>query len=175
MVQDSICCTTVRYPTLERANVRASHCVFFRKNGKFPGNVSRGRRRCHAFVASAFQNLPVSSLPSADLAAEDFFGGLISRCQSRVRFTPKSGHVQCNSACPLWAKSGHRYSYSITSSARVSNAGGTARPSTFAVLRLMTSSNLVGCCTGRRSGFSPWRIRPVYLPTRRSASLRLLP
>src|SRR5262245_11851907 len=35
--------------------------------------------------------------------------------------------------------------YSITSSARVSNVDGTARPSTLAVLRLMTSSNLVGC------------------------------
>jgi hypothetical protein len=35
--------------------------------------------------------------------------------------------------------------YSITSSARVSNDGGTCRPNAFAVLRLMTSSNLVGC------------------------------
>ena len=25
-----------------------------------------------------------------------------------VRFTPKSGHVQCNSACPLCANSGHQ-------------------------------------------------------------------
>jgi hypothetical protein len=25
-----------------------------------------------------------------------------------VRFTPESGHVQCTSACPLWANSGHR-------------------------------------------------------------------
>ncbi|MGB9001794.1 MAG: hypothetical protein WCC43_22175, partial [Pseudolabrys sp.] len=24
-----------------------------------------------------------------------------------VRFTPESGHVQCNSACPLCARSGH--------------------------------------------------------------------
>jgi len=24
-----------------------------------------------------------------------------------VRFTPESGHLQCNSACPLWANSGH--------------------------------------------------------------------
>src|SRR5262249_26639958 len=24
-----------------------------------------------------------------------------------VRFTPESGHLQCTSACPLWAKSGH--------------------------------------------------------------------
>ena len=26
----------------------------------------------------------------------------------QTRFTPKSGHVQCNLVCPLWAKSGHR-------------------------------------------------------------------
>src|SRR5262245_10192188 len=25
-----------------------------------------------------------------------------------VRFTPKSGHVQCSSRCLLWAKSGHQ-------------------------------------------------------------------
>jgi hypothetical protein len=40
---------------------------------------------------------------------------------------------------------------SITSSARASSVGGTVRPSAFAVLRLMTSSYLVGFCTGRRS------------------------
>src|SRR5262245_26342567 len=39
--------------------------------------------------------------------------------------------------------------YSITSSARASSVGGTVKPSAFAVLRLMTSSYLVGACTGR--------------------------
>jgi hypothetical protein len=34
--------------------------------------------------------------------------------------------------------------YSITSSARASSAGGAVSPSVLAVLRLMTSSNLVG-------------------------------
>ena len=36
----------------------------------------------------------------------------------------------------------------MTSSARARIAGGTVRPSAFAVLRLTTSSNLVGCSTG---------------------------
>ena len=36
-------------------------------------------------------------------------------------------------------------SHSITSSARASSVGGMVRPSALAVLRLMTSSNLVGC------------------------------
>jgi len=34
-----------------------------------------------------------------------------------VRFTPESGHMQCTSACLLWANSGHRAAHSITSSA----------------------------------------------------------
>ena len=49
--------------------------------------------------------------------------------------------------------------YSITSSARASSDGGTVRPSVFAVLRLITSSYLVGACTGRSAGFSPLRMR----------------
>jgi hypothetical protein len=43
---------------------------------------------------------------------------------------------------------------SITSSARASSGGGTSRPSALAVLRLMTSSNLVGSITGRSAGFA---------------------
>src|SRR5262249_47242447 len=51
--------------------------------------------------------------------------------------------------------------HSITSSAMASTLGGMVRPSVFAVLRLMTSSNLVGCITGRSVGFSPLRMRPA--------------
>src|SRR5271155_2052153 len=46
-------------------------------------------------------------------------------------------------------------SHSITSSAVASSVSGTVRPSASAVLRLMTSSNLVGSSTGRSAGFSP--------------------
>ena len=49
--------------------------------------------------------------------------------------------------------------YSITSSARASKVGGTSRPSAFAVLRLITSSYLVGACTGKSAGLSPLRMR----------------
>src|SRR5262249_40272061 len=42
--------------------------------------------------------------------------------------------------------------HSITSSARASSVSGTTRPSALAVVRLTTSSNLVGCSTGRRFG-----------------------
>src|SRR5215831_551201 len=45
--------------------------------------------------------------------------------------------------------------HSITSSARASSVGGRVRPRALAVLRLMTSWYLVGCCTGRSAGLAP--------------------
>src|SRR5262249_19288121 len=49
--------------------------------------------------------------------------------------------------------------HSITSSAIASSDGGTVRPSALAVLRLITSSNLVGCSTGISPGLVPLRMR----------------
>ena len=69
-----------------------------------------------------------------------------------------SGHAAA--APPSSVMNSRRY-HSITSSARASSVGGTVRPSALAVLRLMTSSNLVGCTTGKSAGFSPLRMRPV--------------
>src|SRR5262249_18025887 len=51
--------------------------------------------------------------------------------------------------------------HSITSSGRASGMGGTVRPSAFGVLRLIPSSNLGGCWTGRSLGRSPLRMRPT--------------
>ena len=48
--------------------------------------------------------------------------------------------------------------YWITWSARTSTDCGIVRPRAFAVLRLMTSSNFVGCSTGRSAGLAPLRI-----------------
>ena len=46
------------------------------------------------------------------------FGSKADICSAKghVRFTPKSGHVQRNSACPLCANSGHPIIHSITRS-----------------------------------------------------------
>src|SRR5262252_1225832 len=73
---------------------------------------------------------------------------------------PHTAYRQCNNSaqrCPLCAKSGHS-PHSINSSARASTCGGTVRPSSFAALRLITSSNLVGCSTGRSAGLAPLSI-----------------
>src|SRR5262245_42867903 len=48
--------------------------------------------------------------------------------------------------------------HSITSVARSRNDSGIVNPSVFAVVRLRTRSNFVGCSTGRSAGFAPRRI-----------------
>src|SRR5262249_24446490 len=51
--------------------------------------------------------------------------------------------------------------HSITSSASVSRLSEMLTPSALAVLRLITSSNLVGCRTGRSAGLAPLRMLAV--------------
>src|SRR5262245_8397171 len=65
--------------------------------------------------------------------------------------------------------------HSITSSAMASSPGERLRLNALAVLRLITNSNLLDCMTGRSAGFSPLRMRPVYTPAWRYASLTLVP
>ena len=59
-----------------------------------------------------------------------------------------------------WAQFGHKPhpTYSITWSARASTYGGIVRPSALAVLRLITSSNCVGCSIGSSPALAPLRI-----------------
>src|SRR5215207_6067890 len=51
------------------------------------------------------------------------------------------------------------YPHSITSSARRMNDSGIVMPAAFAVLRLMTNSNLTACSTGKSAGLVPCKIR----------------
>ena len=77
------------------------------------------------------------------------------------RFFSQLGKKPCEINLLMWTYAPQQKSYSITSSASNCIELGTARPSAFAVLKLMTNSNLVDCCTGRSAGFSPLTIRPV--------------
>src|SRR5262249_13546674 len=61
---------------------------------------------------------------------------------------------------------------STTSSAIASTPGGILRPSVFAVLRLITRSNLVGCSIGRSAVLAPLRFFPVWAPPCRYPSVR---
>jgi hypothetical protein len=65
--------------------------------------------------------------------------------------------------------------YWITSSAWNRRDGGIVIPSALAVLRLMTSSNLMGRSTGSSDGLVPLRILPTYAAARRYSSTRFGP
>src|SRR5436853_2755736 len=55
----------------------------------------------------------------------------------------------------------------VTSSARSNSDCGIVIPSALAVLRLITSSNLVGCSTGSSPGFAPLKILSTKLANRK--------
>src|SRR5262249_4479448 len=61
--------------------------------------------------------------------------------------------------------------HSITWSAVICMISGTVRPSALAVLKLITSSYLVGDCTGKSAGLSPLRMRSTYEAERRTISM----
>src|SRR5262249_13472167 len=65
--------------------------------------------------------------------------------------------------------------YSISSSARASKAGGMMTPSAFAVLRLMTRKKRIGCSTGKSAGFAPLKILSTKRAARRKKSLPFSP
>jgi hypothetical protein len=71
------------------------------------------------------------------------------------RFAPENGHRAMQSACPFRAIFGSGATYSITSSAVASSAGGISRPRIFAVFRLIARLNLVGCSNGSSPGAAP--------------------
>jgi hypothetical protein len=121
--------------------------------------------------------VPQSDVNFADASLRDRFGDY--RCLRALGPVVKLGRVLINrdrlvrlARCPLCpdsdqipqrsettrcANNRHRLPYSITSSV-VASGDGTVRPSVLAVLRLITSSNLVGCSTGRSAGFAPLKI-----------------
>src|SRR5262249_48840342 len=86
----------------------------------------------------------------------------VGRRSDDAKFAPPSEHVP-HSRSSRTGNTSKRDElappHSITSFACARSAGGTAMPRALAVLRLITSSNLVGACTGISAGFSPLRMR----------------
>src|SRR5262249_4180141 len=69
----------------------------------------------------------------------------------------------------------HPPHHSMTCSAPASSILGITMPRALAVLRLITSSNLVGACTGRSAGSAPRRMRLTYSDARRNRSTASTP
>jgi hypothetical protein len=90
--------------------------------------------------------------PSATLGLISFCGRLC--CISHSPPGRKMlGYRYCTRRGPYW-----EHTYSITWSARACIVIGKVMPTAIAVLRLMASSNFVGCSTGRSLGFAPFKI-----------------
>src|SRR5262249_58897597 len=91
--------------------------------------------------------------PTGDLASES--GGCRRSVGASVMSNLPHGagdtltRIQSSARLAALLAALNRGDHSITSSARARSVGGTSRPSALAVLRLMTSSYLVGACTGR--------------------------
>jgi hypothetical protein len=102
----------------------------------------------------------ISALPpradiGADIVEPPVSANSGHRCRSLLR-----AHRQRPRSCRAAKQRDELATFhSITSSAVASSEGGTVRPSAFAVLRLITSSNLVGAWTGSSLGFAPCRMR----------------
>ena len=114
---------------------------------------------CERFLVSGFgtPNLhPVASTwPNARIH-------LPSGERTRAR---RSGGMRC------WAG----VDYSMTESARNRIDDGNVRPRALAVLRFRTSSNFVGCSTGRSAGLAPLRILSTKVAARRSKARKSAP
>src|SRR5262249_5200813 len=96
--------------------------------------------------------------------ADHRYRGLLCARRDRPRYS--RGAAEQHECAPV---------HSITSSARASSDVGRSSPSAFAVLRLITSSYLVGAWTGSLAGFSPLRIRTTYPAARRYWSMKSAP
>src|SRR5262245_51395481 len=123
--------------------------------GSFPGLLI-GRTAVHSGKDPAF------------VAYDQFLSTGILQPLSRGEVRGSFASIlPCPLSCPLSplpdSCSAADRSYSMTSSARASSDGGISRPSALAVLRLTTSSYLVGACTGKSLAFVPRRMRSTYV------------
>jgi hypothetical protein len=116
-------------------------------------------------------NLPASRIPQTALAMQqrhivpvrlqyptstDLADLPVSPCRLRLRKRLSLARQRNNAKCQKETNgAATKATYSITSSARASSVGGTVSPSAFAVFRLITRSNLVGCSIGKSLGWAP--------------------
>jgi hypothetical protein len=115
-------------------------------------------------VASVCAELRVSAAPAIKIAAAIVAAHTTTLCI--LRYEVAGALTYCIVHLPLFAvlkltTAAPMATHSITSSAIAITPGGMVRPSALAVLRLITSSNLVGWITGKSPAFLPLRMRPA--------------
>ena len=142
------------------AQVPQSLSKAIQPSARFPGRDTRhehanarhlprwlglGGERRHEQTQDEREEAPDSAAPHSHFLTS-------ASCRPNFEAERQAPRVLC--ACPRCAS----HAYWITSSARRSRDGGIVSPSALAVLRLMISSNFVGCSTGKSAGLAPLRI-----------------
>jgi len=122
------------------------HCLV---NGCFPANCD---------LRWTVWNWPFQRPSSLNTSGLMVDGRSSTRCCHSRRWKADFRRIRGQAPMPRDRTSGTPDRYSITLSARTRIAGGIVMPIAFAVLRLITSSNLVGCWTGRSAGLAPLKI-----------------
>src|SRR5262249_39394259 len=96
--------------------------------------------------------------------------GLKNRVRAEKRLRTCGADAGQRRALPDTCTAAKALHHSIISSARASTVGGKVSPMIFAAFRLITSSNLEGCSTGRSPGFAPLKIFSTRPAARRYKS-----
>src|SRR5437016_3054063 len=129
----------------------------------------------HALVQAAFPQSRPEGLPQMSLVGVRGFVPQDANAVHLPGLLPLGDDRNGEEAARDSAEEGPPMHYWMTSSARPSSDGGIVRPSAFAVFRLMTRSNFVGCSMGRSPGLAPLRILSTKYAARRDTSGRLAP
>src|SRR6266550_4806356 len=119
---------------------------------------------CSLNIAKVTQTLSECLL--AGLRAEPSARGQISDPRDFTRPFRLGGKAKCKEYSGqsetdkfrIHCFSRYMYLHRITLSAHATTFGGIVRPIYFAVFRLITSSNFVGCSTGRAVGLAPFKV-----------------
>src|SRR5262245_16930338 len=143
-------------------------CDAFARDVAFdPGRASATRMTVPHMLPSSECKLSAPAM--SDLSGLNPTPHAIAVYASRPLSPEVTQHSLPSGRCPLLGPVFHRLDRTSLPGALTQSpprrgarsVGGKFRPRAFAVLRLMTNSNLVGCTTGRLAGFSPLRIRPT--------------
>src|SRR5437764_505936 len=102
----------------------------------------------HFSLVAAKQTQTAGTRPAVSL-----FGRCLLIPSSRLLRGHAISSVQCQFLTNMVQQN---RTYSTTLSALTRSVFGTVRPSAFAVLRLISKLNLVGCCTGKSVGLFPF-------------------
>src|SRR6266481_4644370 len=135
----------------------------------------------HLQISFPIAHVENELFPLLEAQLRETFPEPVDGCQVRASLEDDSDAIDagllrldglraCEEAAGHRAKERPPIHHWITSSARPSSDGGIVRPRALAVLRLMTSSNFVGCSMGRSPGFAPLRIMSTYVAARRNRS-----